>query len=281
MRGQLTAYLSIPKEERLTKRFPNVEFTDDLRKQIDAHAAYSDLVVIGPDLAIVIDNRSGSGSTGGVAYYDQVRVFYGAQTEMQEWQWRDRYDTSRDRHDLQVHGLGEIEVIRETDKVIVKVELVNRDHGKRTAVYTFKPAGTVVVQTLSAEEQREFFDLLTQEIGNALKRPRELWPHKPHMHDSNGRLTSYHQPNIKQVVERLEIGVAAFVVEEQIDHFVDDRQMQYTLFVLTRKSGKAEQKAEDHGYNNREGGAFLTIIEVEVDHIVINTKQGKETISLL
>jgi hypothetical protein len=69
------------------------------------------------------------------------------------------------------------------------------------------------------------------------------------------------------------------VTAEQIDHRGTDPQMRYTLFVVTEDNKQAEAKAKDHGYE-REGGAFLKIIEVTAEYVVINTKEGKKTIKI-
>lgn len=91
---------------------------------------------------------------------------------------------------------------------------------------------------------------------------------------------SYQPPRVKQREFRIDIGVVAFVVEEQIDHRVTDRQMRHELFVLTDKDEKAERKAEDHGYTRSEGDAFLTILDIKRNSITINTKGGKQVIEL-
>jgi anti-sigma regulatory factor (Ser/Thr protein kinase) len=84
---------------------------------------------------------------------------------------------------------------------------------------------------------------------------------------------------MKQSEVKAEIGVAAFITEEQIDHRVDDPQMRFEMYVVMAGDEKATCRAEDHGYV-REGGAFLTILEVTADAVTINTKSGKRTITL-
>ena len=276
---------------KLTERLSETEVSDELRRQILPYADDKTLVVAGPNVAAVIGHRSEYGSSGGIGYYSQVRVFCGSQNEMQEWQWRDRYSASNDKPWLSVHNLGEIKVSVKGTKIIVEVELVNREHGKRATTFTFDAlAATTLVRTLSAEEQTAFTTKVDREMDRVMTELDGLWKLKPTMvaRYSGGGMMSlgtsgyvpYRRPSIKEREIRSEIGVAVFVTEEQIDHRMDDPQIRYELYVLTAKGEKAECKAEDHGYDRGDGGAFLKILEVKSDRIVINTKRGKSTISI-
>ena len=76
------------------------------------------------------------------------------------------------------------------------------------------------------------------------------------------------------------IGIAAFIIESQIDYFGDDRQMRLELYVFRHGNDEAELVVEDHDYNKGEGGAFLVIIDMTPEHILINTKGGKQEVKL-
>ncbi len=257
------------------------EIGEELQRQILPYAKDKTLVVATPTVAAVTDSRSEWGSTGGIGYYSQVRVFCGSQNEMQEWQWRDRYNVSKDKPWLAVDHLGEVKVSEKDGKVIVEVELLNNHYPSRTATFTFNPSKAETVQMLSMEAQTAFVTTAENEIARIMDGLNRLWKAKPSQLPDypDAGYVPYRQPSVKQREFRPEIGVAAFVTEEQIDHLGSDRQMRYELYVLTAGSGKAERKADDHGYG-REGGAFLAILEVKPDRIVINTKRGKSTISL-
>jgi len=234
----------------------------------------------------VLTSRSEWGSSGGIGYYDQVRVFCGSQADMKEWQWRDRYSASNDKPWLAVHAIGAVKVSEEDNKVNVEVELVNNRHDNRTATYAFDPPKPIAIRTLSMDEQAAFTAQVEKEVARVMAELNRLWEFKPKMVDphpmgmgvSDGYV-HYRRPSIKQREFQPEIGVAAFVTEEQIDHRVSDPQIRHELYVLTAGSEKAERKAEDHGYD-REGGAFLTILEIKAERVVINTKSGKATIAL-
>ena len=82
---------------KLAERFAGIEISDELAGQILKHADDSTLTISGPDVAAVVTSRSEWGSSGGIGYWSGVRVYYGAQSSHNEWQWRDRYSASNDR----------------------------------------------------------------------------------------------------------------------------------------------------------------------------------------
>lgn len=267
--------------DKLAEKFSDVEISDDLRRQIVPHVDKT-IVVVSKDIAIVKDSRSEWGSSGGIGYWDQIRVFCGGQSDMHEWQWRDRYSASQDRHDLRVNGIGQVEVSEGDGQITVKVELINKEYGNRSTSFAFDQPKMSVVQTLTTEEQADFTALVEEEVSRIMENLNRSWESKPEMLASvptHSGYTSYRRPSIKQKEIRPDIGVAAFVAEEQIDHRGSDPQIRHDLYALTHDKEKAEVMTEDHGYG-REGGAFLTILEIGPDRIVINTKSGKSTISL-
>lgn len=277
------------KEVKLNERLGDTVINNELRRQILPHADNKSLVIASSDVAAVLTSRSEWGSSGGIGYYDQVRVFYGSQADMKEWQWRDRYSASNDKPWLAVHAIGAVKMSEKDNKVNVEVELVNNRHGNRTATYIFDPPKPTAVKTLSVDEQATFTAQVEKETARVMAELNRLWECKPQMVASypagmtmpmgTPTYVPYRRPSIKQREFHPEIGVAVFVTEEQIDHRVSDPQIRHELYVLSAASEKAECKAEDHGYD-REGGAFLTILEVGPERIVINTKSGKATISL-
>jgi len=274
------------KERKLAEKLGGRTISEELRQQIIPYADNKSLVIVSPNIAVVQTFRSEWGSSGGIGYYDQVRVFCGSQSEMREWQWRDRYSASNDKPWLAIDEIGNIK-ISEGEKVTVEVELVNKKYGNRTVTFTFdppKPDTSDTSRKLSEEKQKLFLVKVEEEILKIMNELNRLWECKPKMLNpySTTRQDSeipYRQPFIKQKEVHPEIGVAAFVTAEQIDHRGTDPQMRYTLFVVTEDNKQAEAKAEDHGYE-REGGAFLKIIEVTAEHFVINTKEGKKTIKI-
>lgn len=265
---------------QLAGRLGDTIISEELRRQILPYADEESLVIAAEhDVAAVLTTRSEHGSSGGIGYYSQVRVFYGSQEEMQEWQWRDRYTASNDKPWLRVYAIGAVKVSENKNGAEVEVELVNNEHSNRKATYTFNPPKPTVAKTLSVDEQATFTAQAEKEVARIMTELNWLWELKPKMASSHGYVP-YRQPAIKQREFKAEIGIAAFVTEEQIDHRIDDPQVRYELYVLTTGSEHVERKAEDHGYDRGEGGAFLTILEVGPERIVINTKNGKKTIVL-
>ena len=276
-------------EKKLTEKLGDVEVSVELRRQILPYVDKKPLVVT-KDIAVVKDGRSEWGSSGGIGYWDQVRVFYGSQNDMREWQWRDRYSASNDRHDLEIDDVGKVEVSEGEGTVSVKVELINKEYGNRSTTFTFDKQKAVVVPTLSVEKQTAFTVTVEKEVARIMENLNRLWECKPQMVASypagmtmpmgTPSYVSYRQPSIKQREFRPEIGVAAFVTEEQIDHRGSDPQLRFALYVLIDGKKEVEMKTESHGYNRTEGGAFLSILEIGPDCITINTKSGKSKISL-
>jgi hypothetical protein len=122
---------------KLAERLGDTAVSEELRRQILPYADNKSLVIMSPDIAAVLTSRSEYESSGGIGYYDQVRVFFKNQTDIKEWQWRDRYSASNDKPWLAVHSIGAVNVSEKGNKVIVEVELVNNQYGNRTVTYTF------------------------------------------------------------------------------------------------------------------------------------------------
>lgn len=256
----------------------NLDVCAELKLQL-SQCEKGNLTVVSPIIAVVTTDRSEWGSVGGIGYYDQVRVFYKSQSKMQEWQWRDRYSAGNDKPWLSVHGIGEVKVSNEGEKVVIEVELLNAKHGNRRATYEFTPASRDI-PILTQSEQAVFVDNVDQEIVRVMANLEDLWKHKPEMPSpgpSASGYTSYVSPRVKQKQVWPQIGFAAFVTEEQIDHRVEDAQMRLELLVMFFPGGKtAKSIAEDHGYS-REGGALLSIVNIDLEGITIKTKDGYAT----
>jgi len=244
--------------------------------------------VVEPDIAVIQTSRSEWGGSGGIGYFDQITVYFYGQTEMEEWQWRDRYSASRDRWDLRIHGIGQVKI--EADDIVeVRVELINNKYGNRWAIFHFekveqkdKPA------QLSDEQQEKFKDQVEAEIEKIMARLNESWNLKPKMLASypagitmprgTPAYVPYRAPHLKEKIVRADIGIAAWVTEEQIDHRESTPQMRYELYVM--KFGKNPRVVlEDHSYEY-EGSAVIAIVSLEADKVVANTRHGKKVIDL-
>ncbi len=270
------------REARLLERFSKEEISKELQKQILPYADNKSLIIVSSDIALVLTSRSEWGSSGGIGYYDQVRAFYKDQAQMKEWQWRDRYSASNDRPQVKVEGFGRVKILEKEKEISVEVELINKEYGNRSATYNFKLKVSSPTVSISKDEQAVFIAQAEKEIARIMSNLNRLWECKPKMLSSipmTDGYISYSQPKIKQKELRPEIGILAFVTEEQIDHRVSDPQIRHELYVLIIGNEKAEPKVKDHGYYS-EGGAFLSILEVKMEGIVINTKDGKKLISL-
>ncbi len=273
------------KHALLAEKLNGETISDDLQRQITQYADNESLVIVNKDVAVVITSRSEWGSVGGIGYYDQVRVFCGSQADMKEWQWRDRYSADNDRPWLRVSSIGTVNVHeREESKVVIEVELVNKQHGNRVATYVFdQPKATT--PALSEDEQKIFISQVEKEILRIQEELDRAWERRPKMLDRypttfGDGYRPYQRPLIKQREDRPEIGVSAFVVQEQIDHVGSDPQIRHELYVLTFGDQMAERKTESHGYAS-EGGALISIITIKPESIIINTKDGKGEISIL
>lgn len=256
---------------------------------IMAEKAIENLKVVDPDFAVAQTSRSEWGGSGGIGYYDQIRVYYHGQTSIQEWQWRDRWSASNDRPSLQVHGIGQVKLeVAKDDKVEVSVELINNKYSNRTAVYFFKKASPPAIPSLDENARRAFLDKLCRCKDNLVRESKLLWRLKPQMLADYSGLSvipsgspayvNYREPKIKQLVSRPEWGVAAFVLEEQIDHRGSDPQMRYELNLVT--PADCRQVLEDHAYEKREGSALISIIDLQPGRIEINTRSGKRVIKI-
>ena len=248
----------------------------ELESQLSRYAGTAR--IISPDVAVSQDRRLDYGSGGGTGYYDQVRVFYRSQSELKEWCWRDRYSASNDKPWLGVNDIGEVKISEDADKVVVDAELINIHHGNRVVSWFFNKSKEEELQLLSPEDQSSFNAKVNKEVDRIKRQLDEMWQRKVKMFTSEGYV-NYLKPAIKQLEVRKELGIAAFLTEEQIDHREGgDRQMRRELFVLTFGKEKAELKAEEHGYDTE--GVSLAILDLELKEVVVNTRNGKKTIKL-
>jgi len=274
---------------RLLDAVPDVEISDDLKGYLLSIINGIDgLKVIAPDIAVYHTSRSEHGTTGGVAYFDQANVYYFGQTQMQEWQWRDRYSASKDRHDLRFSEFGEIEATEKDEQVVIQVELINKEYRNRSVTFKFNRVKEVApVKTLTDEEQKEFSARVKSEVEKVMAEKIRLWELKPQMLFGNrlpngmsisvpipmSSSTPYRQPSVKDSVAHIELGVAAFVVEEQIDHRGSDPQMRYELYVYKHGDETAKIVDEDHGYE-KDGGAMLNLISLAQNSVTFSTSRG-------
>jgi len=255
-----------------------------------ATVSASDLKVVDPDTLVFLGSRSEWGSSGGIGYFAQVTAYYRGQTDMQEWQWRDRYSASKDKPWLSVHGIGRVTASEKDGKVQLEVELVNNQHGNRKTSFTFNKAKELpTVKRLPAKDQEIFAANVEKEIARVLEELERLWGYKPQMAASypagmsmpmgTPSYVSYQQPMVKERKIRADIGMAAFVTVEQIDHRGSDPQIRFELHVMKFGEEKSRSLCEDHGYGS-EGGAFLVIQDINQEAITVNSKAGKQVIKM-
>ena len=106
-----------------------IKISEELRQQISSHENNETLTIVSPTIAVVITSRSELGSSGGIGYWSQVNVFCNGQSDMKEWQWRDRWSEIYDKPRLAIHGIGEVKIFEENGTTI-EIELINDQHGK-------------------------------------------------------------------------------------------------------------------------------------------------------
>jgi hypothetical protein len=186
--------------------------------------APSIIAVAEPDIAVCLTSRSQYGGSGGIGYFDQVRAYYHGSWQMAEWQWRDQYSQSRDRHDLCVNGFGKLEVTTVEGTVNLRVELENRKYRNRWHTFKFSeivPEAASASPVLTEEEQKVFADAVDAEMGRVQAELDRLWKCKPQMMANpalgptvGSGYVAYQQPRIKQERIKIRFGVAAFVTEE-------------------------------------------------------------------
>jgi len=264
------------KRAKLNKLLDGREITPELERQVTSYLGNNSLQIISPDVAVVITERSDYARGSCIAYYDQVRVFYGDKSKMKEWQWRDHSGTCHNW--LRVEEVRNVEVREAGEKVHVVVN---------GTTYTFdvltKDSSTP--QTLSLEDQATFSTLLESAQNGIMEELNRFWECKGKMLASYPAVSvpvtsptyvRYTRPSIKQTVAHLEIGIAAFVTEEQIDHRLTDPAFRHELFILSA-GGVARCKFEDQGYVSN-GGALITILSLRSEEVDISVKGVKKTI---
>ena len=261
----------------LNAEFPGQEIADDLRDQLIS--ASGEIRLVNPSLAVVKGRRLEYGSSGGIGYWDQVTVLYGSQRQLQEWNWRDRYSAGNDKPWLAVESIGDVTTKERDGEVVVSVELVNSRHKNRTASFSFDHNNLATVAKLSEEEKADFLlhvekekNMLMAELALGWAK-KDAMPNPRPMSSVVDRYVSYRQPSIRQTEVSPEFGLAAFVVEEQIDHRGSDPQFRHQLRVLVAGSEESMIVTDDHGYES-DGGALLEILSLEKEGIIINTKTG-------
>ncbi|MFA5047617.1 MAG: hypothetical protein WC516_01100 [Patescibacteria group bacterium] len=274
------------REEALAKVLGDQVVSDDLREFTEElmqaqRRGIKKVVVLNPDVAVFLMSRSEWGGSGGIAYFDQVIPYYHGQSQLQEWQWRDRYDAGRDRHDLCVNDLGEVQLDEENGKARITVELVNTKYRNRRAEFTFEPPTKKTPRTPKLDEAK--LAAFTQEVKVAIdglmEQKNRLYACKPPMYSESRDQTPYRKPTIKQKIVSARSGLGVFIIEEQIDHRIDDPQMRYELYVMA-PGQEPRMVYEDHSYDKAEGSAVIAILRILDDAIVLNTRRGQETVPI-
>jgi len=247
------------------------------------------LKVIDPDAVVCKSGRSEWGNSGGIGYFSQAIMICHGERKTQEWCYRDRYDERKDRWDLDIHGIGRIETRQEADQLKFKIELLNGKDGKRWTEFSFAAITKPQTQLLSADEHAAFAVKVEQEIGRMMTDLEKSWERQPQMRPYYGdqpmslpsgmpQEVPYNRPNVKQKSIPTGLGLAAFVLEVQIDHFISDAQVRYEVYVMGHQDLQAKQVFEDHSYERREGSALVTITNLNPAGIELNTRNGKRTI---
>ncbi len=235
-----------------------------------------EIKVVEPDIAIIKTCRSEWGRTGSIGYFDQITVYYHGKTETQEWQRRDRWSANNDRPWLSIHGIGDVKVQVENGGVKIEIELINRRYGNRWARFACEKVEQEQI-VLTEQEREKFKRQVDLEIN------KEMDKGQPQKYYSSYWAPAYVQYSpriiIKEKIIRADIGIAAWVTEEQqIDNWLSMPQMRYKLYVM--KYGEEPKVVlEDHSYEY-EGSAVIAIVSLEVDKVVANTRHGKKTIEL-
>lgn len=243
------------------------------------------------EVAAVITERSIRGS--GMGYYEGVAVVYAGITKHQEWLWRHPDDQRQDRPELRVVKIANLRVTTTPSGRKIQVDVIN-SRLTRTITFEFTNAelGTTSSEDVTSRPEEpvsnsnpsgEFLPHFEKEISRIMEDLRYMWSLKPEQPPIGpagpglGKYVSYDQPNLVQkVVGNGDIG--AFVVKEQIDHRVWDRQYRLRLYIVKGKKA-AEQIACDHAYVS-EGGPCLEIIKVSPSSITFKDRDGQKVIPI-
>lgn len=257
----------------------DIQISAELKAQIDNHNRnwYVEKI-ISPTVAIAQGRRHERGR--GTGYWDQVIVLCGSQRQMQEWRWRHPDNPNQDRYDLAVGGIGDVRVREESGKVIVEVVIQNKE-GDRVATYQFNPpdSNTPKSKEFSADQQKDFVERLEQATAHVMMEAMERWQLKHPMQNPDAstsfhvRHVSYRKPAIIQAEIRKEIGAAAFVLEEQIDHRGSDAQFRRQIYIFWDEMRKAVSRFDEHGYQS-DGGVTLQIVDLDRKEVRISNKLG-------
>lgn len=148
--------------KKLAERFGEIKIDDELREQISPYIDNKTLTIANGYLAAAVTERSERGK--GIGYWDQVRVFFYDQNAMQEWNWRHKDDQHRDQKHLSVKSIGDVKMLKDGDRIIATIELINND-GSRTVDFEF-----------SADNTKPPFE--DGEISIATVRPTEAYARK-------------------------------------------------------------------------------------------------------
>ncbi|MFA5029304.1 MAG: hypothetical protein WC518_00955 [Patescibacteria group bacterium] len=250
--------------------------------------------VLDPDTAVFLVARSEWGGSGGIGYFDQVVIYHHGRDQMQEWQWRNRYSSSADRHDLCINDLGQIQIDERGGQVKITVELVNEEYGNRIAEFVFEPTeATPSPPKLNETEQAAFEGEVDAAIAQILAQKMASWRLKPKMYQDYGDQkygvviqmpmgtpgqVSYRTPSVRHRIISARLGLAVFVAEEQIDHRIADPQLRYELYVMV-PGQEPRLIYENHAYESA-GSAAIAVLRLEEDHVVLSTEGRQEAVAL-
>lgn len=183
--------------------------------------------VVDRDTAVMSSTRTDYGTKYGPLVYEQIRVIYKGRTRVQEWLSRAKLSPEIDRPDLAVYGFGKVEIKEEGGTTTIVVELVNTLHGNGRCTFTLsnddndEPEIPLIEQQMLLLATRSERDRIFYEIREA--------------HRHVGGDVRY-KPKVCQTLFRPDVGVMAFVVENESKH---------ALYVVTHDNQTARQIAED------------------------------------
>lgn len=254
-------------------------------KKLDKEKGINDIAVCkaDPEAVAALTSRNQWGMSGGIGYYDQVRLYYHGQTEMVEFNWRDQYSAANDRPRLKVNSIGGLTISASGEKVRVSVKLKN-SYGTRTHSFKVSPAEPPAeTDGLSADQSKKFKAAVNAEVERIKAELLRLWEFKPKMMasypGSGTGYVKYRTPLVK--TPEFNGPVAAFVTIEQIDHDCSDPQMRYELRVMRFGEEHSEVYFEDHAYEKREGrSAGIAIVTIGKNTITVSTDDGIKEVPL-
>jgi hypothetical protein len=174
-----------------------------------------------PDFVVIITATSKISTGAGIGYGQQLWIFLEGKIQMEEWVWRDAYDSKKDQPHLSVCGIAEVSTeeklvfdyktgLRQLKKV-ADVVLENAHHGNRTISFSFD-IEKIAVSKLDEKQQADFQEKMHSEISTMLAAKSSYSEKKP------AEQVDYEKPVVFQEMSCPALGLGVFIIKEQIDH---------------------------------------------------------------